>query len=558
MTEKLPETIYAVQLTGVDALVLNKEKPLVKPGPHQLLCKVEAVGLCFSDLKLLKQFEKHPRKTPCLSGVSEEALKEIPSYVPNTIPTVPGHEVVIRVVEAGPKTTHKVGLRALVQTDYRWIKTAANNAAFGYNFEGALQEYVIMDERVIVSPEGESMLIPVPELLGASAICLVEPWACVEDAYVAKERQTALAGGRMLVVVEAGHAAKGVLECFSPEGAPRQIVCVAADQDKACSECKLEGVKCLKSLSELGDGAKFDDILYFGSGADTIEKLDAMLDAGGLLNVVLASRKIARKVVLSVGRIHYGHIRFVGTETDNAADSLKTIPAFPEIREGEKVLIVGAAGPMGVMHVIRALCQGVKGVEVYATDFDDARLASLYEKAGPLAARNKLHYQSFNPKEQKAIPKASYTQIMVPVAPLVAQAVLDSLPKGIINIFAGIPAYVTHEIDLDAYIEKGLYFIGTSGSTTEEMRIVLKKVAGDKLDTNVSVGAVSGMEGAIAGIKAVEDRSISGKIIVYPQLRALPLTPIEELGKKFPTVAAKFKNGQWTREAELELLKTAE
>jgi hypothetical protein len=37
----------------------------------------------------------------------------------------------------------KPGDRRLVQTDYRWLKTAHSNAAFGYNFEGALQEYVL-------------------------------------------------------------------------------------------------------------------------------------------------------------------------------------------------------------------------------------------------------------------------------------------------------------------------------------------------------------------------------------------------------------------------------
>ena len=81
-------------------------------------------------------------------------------------------------------TRHKVGERYLVQTDYRWLPTSGSASAFGYNFEGALQEYVLLDERVITAPDGESMLIPVPEDLSASALALCEPWACVEDAYV--------------------------------------------------------------------------------------------------------------------------------------------------------------------------------------------------------------------------------------------------------------------------------------------------------------------------------------------------------------------------------------
>ena len=48
------------------------------------------------------------------------------------------------------------------------------------------------------------MLIPVGEGISASAVALVEPWACVEDSYAVVERQGLKAGGRMLVVAEAG------------------------------------------------------------------------------------------------------------------------------------------------------------------------------------------------------------------------------------------------------------------------------------------------------------------------------------------------------------------
>ena len=203
MNEKVPAKQYAVQLVGPDQLVLNRSKDVFKPGPHQVLARVEVVGLCFSDLKLLKQFTGHVRKGQVVAGIDPGILKEIPSYVPDEAPTVPGHETVVRIVAVGPGVErHKPGERYLVQTDYRWVRTATSNAAFGYNFEGALQEYVLMDERVITAPDGESMLIPAPEDRAASAIALAEPWACVEDAYVSKERTTLKAGGQMLVVAD--------------------------------------------------------------------------------------------------------------------------------------------------------------------------------------------------------------------------------------------------------------------------------------------------------------------------------------------------------------------
>ena len=131
MSRAIPKTQVAVQLVGKDELRLNRAKAVDRPGPHQMLARVEAVGLCFSDLKLLKQFDEHVRKSEVVSGLSPEALAEIPSYVPGARPTVPGHEVVCEIVAVGPDVRHhRVGERCLVQADYRELKTAGANAAF--------------------------------------------------------------------------------------------------------------------------------------------------------------------------------------------------------------------------------------------------------------------------------------------------------------------------------------------------------------------------------------------------------------------------------------------
>jgi threonine dehydrogenase-like Zn-dependent dehydrogenase len=184
MAEKIPSTQIAVELVGPDKLVLNKGKEVYRPNPYQILCRVEAVSLCFSDLKLLKQFSAHVRKDSVISGVDLNILSQISSYKPKSEPTVPGHEAVVRVVEAGKEVKDiKIGERYLIQADYRWIRTHNSNAAFGYNFEGALQQYVLMDSRIITSPDGQSALLPVLENFSAASIALVEPWGCVEQAY---------------------------------------------------------------------------------------------------------------------------------------------------------------------------------------------------------------------------------------------------------------------------------------------------------------------------------------------------------------------------------------
>ncbi len=527
---EIPHTERAVQLVGPDKLALNPAKPVASPGPHQVLAKVEAIGLCFSDLKLLKQFSEHSRKSVVLDGLAPQIVAEMPNYVPGDAPTVPGHEAVVRIVKVGEGVgRYKIGERFIVETDYRWLPTAKSNAAFGYNFEGGLQEYVLFDERVITSPEGESMLIPAPEDLSASALALVEPWACVENAYTEAQRRSLKSGGRLLVVGDAP-VDPGVVETL-----PGKAGAITFAQGDA-----------LAAQPDAG----FDDIVYFGADAAAAEQLFAKLAPGGLLAIVQDGGKFGRPVETQIGRVHYGGIRIVGTAGADPAAAYAAVPATAEIRAGDKINIVGAAGPMGTMHVIRLLCQGIPDVTIYAGDLNEERLAGLGRLAAPLAETHRVAYRGYNPAQAEPGEAFDYTVLMAPVPALVAQAVAASAPKGIINVFAGIPADKTALVDLDAYVARQLYFIGTSGSVLKDMQQVLAKVAARELDTNLSVAAVAGLEGAIDGIRAVEKNLVPGKILVYPSCGGLALTPLSELGGD-----AKLEDGHWNIEAEAALLK---
>ena len=514
----IPSSQRAVQLVGPDQLLLNANKPVLEPNAHQILCRVEVTGLCFSDLKLLKQFHGHVRKSEVIAGVPASVLAEIPTYVPGEKPTVPGHETVVRVIKTGSAVkTVKVGDRRLVQADFRWLKTANSNGAFGYNFEGALQEYVLLDERAITSPEGESMLLPASGELGASAIALVEPWACVEDSYVAPERRGPKAGGKSMTVGGPG---------FDP-----------ATLDRVADE-------------------SLDDLVFLGADAALLEKAFTKVAKNGLVNIVQGGQTFGRPVNTPVGRLHYGGVRITGTTGSDPAAGYAAIPVNGEIRPGDRINVVGAAGPMGTMHVIRDLCQGVPGVSVLGGDMSDERLAALSRLAVPLGRANGVSFQAYNAKTQPPAGTFGYIALMVPAPALVEAAIHQADPRAVINIFAGIPATVWHPLTLDAYVAKQAFFIGTSGSDLNDMKIVLRKVESRTLDTNLSVAAVSGLDGAVDGIRAVEKQAIAGKILVYPSCRGLPLTPLTDLAKTHPAVAAKLKDGYWTKEAEIELLKT--
>jgi hypothetical protein len=394
------------------------------------------------------------------------------------------------------------------------------------------------------------MLVDVSEKLSASAVALIEPWACVENGYATQERRGSKEDGRVLVVAEKELSSDKCRGFFDRFGKPLKITWISKfdppDMDVP--------IKRVDSIDAVGE-EEFDDVLYFGAEAVTVERLFPKVAPGGLLNIVQCGETFERDVVTMVGRFHYGCIRMTGTCGWDPADSMERIPENGEIRSGDKIHVVGAGGPMGVMHVIRAITLGVDGISVYASDIDVERLAKLTAIAEPIAKDHGLVYQQHSAGQDECPEVFDYTVIMAPVSALVSRAVKDTAAGGIINVFAGIPADVSAEIDLNAYIEKGLYFIGTSGSVLEDMRTVLARVESGKLDTNVCVGAVCGLDGAVEGIRAIEGRSIGGKIIVYPGCKGLKLVRLEDLAGVLEEAGAAISERGWDKEAEELLLR---
>ncbi len=388
-------------------------------------------------------------------------------------------------------------------------------------------------------PAASAISIPVPRISSASAIALVEPWACVEDSYANEERRTIKPGGRLLIVADGERPEVDALGLpFSPNGKPKEVL-----------------LKTSAVIPNLPNEA-FDDIIYLGCDKGVIEQLNDKLAARAIMNIVLGTRPIGRPVSVGIGRVHYGMTRWVGTPGSSPADSYRHIPTNGELRAGDKVAVIGAGGPMGQMHVIRALCAGVPDVSVVGTDMDDARLEALRQKAEPLARANHLDLRLVNTQKTPLNETFTYFALMAPIGALVAHAVRDSSTDGaLINIFAGIPAPTRQDLDLDTYIARRCYMFGTSGSVIRDMKIVLGKVENHQLDTNCSVDAIAGMAGAVAGIAAVENRTLAGKIIVYPMLHDIGLIPLSELHQHFPSVAAKLDKGGWCKAAEEELLK---
>ena len=96
--------------------------------------------------------------------------------------------------------------------------------------------------------------------------------------------------------------------------------------------------------------------------------------------------------------------------------------------------------------------------------------------------------------------------------------------------------------------------LGTSGSDVSDMRTVLRKIEDGVIDTTISLDAITGMAGFADAIGSVIDRTWGGKVMVFPSLHGLGLIRLSELEAGLPHVAARLRDGRWTKEAEEALL----
>jgi len=146
--------------------------------------------------------------------------------------------------------------------------------------------------------------------------------------------------------------------------------------------------------------------------------------------------------------------------------------------------------------------------------------------------------------------------IMAPSTSAIAEAADCVAPGGVVNIFAGVPRGTMAPLDLSDVYLRGVRFIGHSGLTIENMRLALDLVESGRLSPNRLVAAIGSLGAVRDGLRAVNAAVFPGKVVVFPHIKDLPLTPLPDLEDRLPSVYARLKDGrEWTREAEEELLR---
>ena len=548
--EELPDKILTWRLKGKGLDNFGDSgKPDEIPFPsyseNDLIARVDAVGICFSDVKLIKSGDEHPR-------IKGRDLK--------SNPVTPGHEVSLTVVGVGDKRkdSFKCGQRYIVQAD---VFYRGKSIAFGYVLPGGYSEYVVIGKEILDGDEG-CYLIPVKDTTGYAEAALVEPWACVVAAYQTKRRTEPKEKGTVLITGSkqdqlklnfSGLDDRSFLKIYYNNLSAENLKNLKLLAEK--NRYKIEEASAISEISEI------DDAIYSGNPEESeFKNLINSLRPGGIISIH-SEPETSRIIPVDIGKSHYQNIRIVGSNNGNILESY-TENTRTALRQDGSAWFIGGAGPMGQMHVIKAVMAEEKPAKILITDLSSQRLKSLKNRIDQIHKKGSINIIYLDTSElsqddfitfvEKEFPNGFDDIVsLVPVVSVIASSVPFCAENGVVNIFAGVNVGTFAIFPLELFTDKHINVIGSSGSPLSAMKDTLKLVESSRLSTNLSLSAVADMYSVSKGVKALIDSTYTGKVVVYPKARGLGIHSVKELAKRIPGLEELCLNGQyWTNEAE--------
>ena len=567
LAEPLPRRMLAWQIKGAGfdhfgAGDAPDEIPFPDYGEDDVVARVDAVGICFSDAKLVRAGAAHAR----LRGRDLAAA-----------PVTPGHEVSLTVVGVGERRrgTVRLGGRYILQPDayYR-----GRSLTVGYQLAGALAEYVVLGKEVLDGDEG-CYLVPLPDAVGAVEGALIEPWTCVVAAYQVGARTHLRSGGTLRfsgfadqpLLDLAGVRFGGVPERLGvplppsePSAPPpRQVTAAGLSRaNRAAVEewCAGLGIPLLWQDTAPPRGA--DDVVIAGTppGDEWMAQMFADLPRHAVVSVHAAAGSEGRRLACDIGRIHYQGIRVVGYGEGRVARAYGRATR-QGLAAGGRAWFVGGAGPMGQMHVLLALSQPRPPAMVVVTDLSAERLAALGERVAALGlpAPHLLRVGEDRVRDgsgDRAVRRLAGdgfddVVLLAPAAAAAEQAAPFLRAGGYLNVFAGVAEGSTARIPLHLIAQGGVRVAGTTGSPLAVTEQTLAQVVDGTLRPATVLGALADLRHGGAALQAVAAGRIAGKVVVLPAARGLGLKTLEELAAEQPDWRRALDQGrQWSPAAE--------
>jgi len=541
---------------GLDSLGVNGapvELPLPGCGADELLVRVDALGLCASDVKMVRQGSRYP-----LFFARDFAAS----------PAQLGHEVSLTVVAVGEHWhgVYAVGQRLGLQPD---VFAGGRRAIFGVNLPGGMAQYVTLGPAVLSGDSG-SYVFPVPPALSHADVAVLEPWACVDVAFSPTARRLALKpGGTLCIQGREEDAAPYYFGAALPSA--RVVASTVApallrwlEQQPIDLTVMAPGAE--GTLPASWADARFDDIVLLDPRhAASVAAAAERLKPHGTL-ALITPQPLDGPVAVDASRLHYEHWSLLGCPGPAIDAAYGTTRNRSDLRPGGVLLVVGAGGAMGRMHIQRALEMPQGPRAIIATNRGQVRLHSLVARFAQPAATAGCELIALSPDEEPARLAATIDRltegrgcddvvVVVPDATVMQAAVQWLAPDGMLVLFAGVPREQIIHLPLDRTARYGAQFTGTSGSSVADQLAVLAKASAGTLAPAGCVAAIGGMRAVPAALSAMMENRFPGKIVIYPQLPDLPLLGLDELHTALPAVHAALGAGpSWTLAAEAALL----
>ncbi|MCY4465494.1 MAG: alcohol dehydrogenase catalytic domain-containing protein [Chloroflexi bacterium] len=494
-------------------------------GADELLTRVDAIGICASDAKMIRLGDEYPLFRGRDLAANPQRL---------------GHELALTVLRIGAALSgpYRVGQRLGLQPD---VYYRGERSAIGSMMAGGYTEYMTLGERILRGDAG-SYALPVDDSLSYAEVALSEPWACVEAAFRPFRRLNLLSGGLLWI---SGHSDDFDLDMRLPS----RLV-VASDISARTGEqlaqqqapvITADGLDAAQAAQRYGGGAGIDDIILFEPTARQIEGAQRALARRGALTIAGTSSPGAAGI--DIGRIHYDFSGIMGTAQSSLAAVYGEAANRSELQPGGVTLVHGAGGSMGQMHILRALSLADPPRVIIATNRGRQRLRALEARFAPLAAQRGVEFQAISPREnpnqlEAAVASLGGCDDILMIFPSLAetQRMPDLLRTGgVLNLFAGVPPGQEIRLDIDRILRDGLRIIGSSGSSLADQARVLQQTAAGQLDSAGIVSAVGGLGAVKAALLAVNARRFAGKIVIYPALGDMPLRPVSNWSKAAET-----------------------
>lgn len=545
--------IYGAGLENFGRDGQPEQLPVPEPGDNQLLVRIDSVGMCFSDVKIIKQGRHHPK-------LYNRDLENDPSRI--------GHEVALTVVKVGKELDgqYRPGQRLAVQPD---IYQDGKSTAYGYTVPGGLIQYHLIGPEVLITDEG-ACLLPIGDDFGYAEASLLEPWGCVFAAYTQRRRLEPKEGGTMWIVGQPGdttdYAFSKYLDRpnrFVLSNVPTSLREAIAERGKEIiewSDLSLDTVAT--KARDYTDGKGFDDIVLLApTSAEWVSEIAKVIMRRGTMNMV-GETPLDGLAQVDVGRLHYDYIAFVGSTGPDIADGYGESRNRCELRRQGVAVFIGAGGPMGQMHVQRAIEMPDGPRTVIATEVNESRIEVVRQSLAPLAEKHGCEFYLLNPA---AADESLFDFVMkhtdgqgaddvivsVPIAALMEEAASLMNPDGMLVLFAGVANSTYAAVNLSNVYLHNAQYTGTSGLTMQDQVQVLDRAMAGTLSPERVVAAVGGLSAARDAMQAVMEGRFPGKVVIFPQIREFPLMGLEALSQTYPAIGEKLGEGMtWTKAAE--------